>query len=297
MKKIKSYLKLVRVEQWIKNGFIFLPLFFSFRFTEFQLILNCIWAFFGFSLIASTVYIINDWNDVEQDRLHPTKKNRPLASRAVSESEALVILLIALLGGVLIYTFAFDTRSALILVFSYLLMNILYSFKLKHIPILDICIVAIGFVIRMFVGGLVTGIHVSNWLILMTFLAALFMVLGKRRDDIVIIEKTGNKTRKNLDGYNLPFLNAAIVVCSAIILVSYIMYSISPEAVARNGEYLYLTTLFVFIGVFRYMQIIFVEERSGSPTKVLIKDRFLHIVIVCWGASFLLIHYFLNSPE
>ncbi|NDV68855.1 decaprenyl-phosphate phosphoribosyltransferase [Dysgonomonas sp. 25] len=294
MKKIVSYLKLIRVDQWVKNVFILLPLFFSFRFTEIPLIIAAALATTGFCLIASCVYIINDWNDIEQDRLHPTKKNRPLASGVISKSEALVMLFILLAGGVCIYTFALQNINALILVVSYLILNILYSFKLKHIPILDICIVAIGFVIRVFIGGLVTGILVSNWLIIMTFLLSLFMVLGKRRDDVVIAEKTGNITRKNIKGYNLTFLNAAIMVSSAIILVSYIMYTISPDVVDHHGEYLYLTTLFVFMGLFRYMQIIFVEERSGSPTKVLIKDHFIHIIIVCWGISFVLIHYFLR---
>lgn len=167
-------------------------------------------------------------------------------------------------------------------------MNVLYSIKLKHIAIIDVSIVAIGFVIRIFVGGFVTEIPLSRWIVIMTFLLALLLALGKRRDDVIHLENTGLKSRKNLDGYNLNFLNAAIIIMSAIITVAYIMYTISPEIISRNGEYLYLTSIFVILGLMRYLQIIFVYNKGGDPTKIFIKDHFMHFIFIGWIGTFLL---------
>lgn len=286
--QIKQYIKLIRPHQWVKNFFIFLPVFFSFRFTEVSLFLPCILAFLGFSFIASSIYIINDWCDIESDKAHPTKRKRPLASGAVKPKEALIGVCILLAAGFGIYTFAFDNWYAIALLGLYFILNIFYSFKLKHITIVDITIVAIGFVIRVFIGGVVTGIAISQWLIIMIFLLALLLAVGKRRDDVLIFVRTGDKSRKNIDGYNLNFLNSIIVIITAIIILAYIMYTISPEVVERNGDNLYLTSLFVILGLMRYLQIIFVDEKSGDPTKIFLKDHFIHIVMLLWVASFLI---------
>ena len=288
-KKLKNYFRLIRTPQWIKNFFIFLPLFFSFRIDEPNLWIADIWAFIGFCFVASAVYIINDWNDIKSDSLHPEKKNRPLASGAVNKKEALILILGLFTIGELIYILVLKNYTATYLISAYFILNIFYSIKLKHIPIVDISIVAIGFVIRVFIGGIVTGIPLTKWLVIMTFLMAIFFVLGKRRDDMVIFEKTGKKARKNLDGYNLEFLNATIIIVSTIMMVSYIMYTLSADVAVRNGENLYLTSLFVFMGLFRYLQIIFIEEKSGSPTKVFLKDHFIHIIVFCWLISFYVI--------
>lgn len=288
MNKIISYIRLIRIYQWVKNLFIFLPIFFAFRITDLPSIVACLWAFVGFSFIASSIYIINDWCDIEADRLHPEKKNRPLASGAVSKGEGLGIITIFLISGFAIYTFAFQTYYPLMLLASYFILNIAYSFKLKHVPILDISIVAIGFVIRIFVGGYVTDTHLSRWIVIMTFLLALLLALGKRRDDVLIYLKTGDKARKNIDGYNTDFLNSAIVINSAIIIVSYIMYTTSEEITLRNGQNLYLTSIFVILGLLRYLQIVFVEGHGGNPTKIFIKDRFMHFIFIGWIVSFLI---------
>lgn len=279
----------MRVHQWVKNVFIFLPLFFSFKFTDISLLITNIWSFVGFSFIASTIYIVNDLCDYKSDMLHPEKKHRPIASGAVSRKEALFLLIILFTISFAVYVGVLKNMTALYLVAGYFVLNILYSFKLKHIPVIDISIVAIGFVIRVFVGGVVTDTPLSQWLIIMTFLLALLLALGKRRDDVIIYEKTGNKMRKNIDGYNLSFANAGIIIITAVILVAYIMYTMSEEVVARNGDHLYLTSVFVIIGLLRYLQIIFVDENSGSPTKIFFKDHFLHIIILLWGVSFLLL--------
>lgn len=292
MNKVKHYLQLMRIHQWVKNFFIFLPLFFSFKMDHIPLLIADLWAFVGFCLIASSIYIINDWNDIETDRLHPEKRNRPLASGAINKKEASLMILSLVVVGVSVYIFVLGNYIALALLVSYFILNIFYSLRLKHIPVIDISIVAIGFVIRIFIGGVVTDTPLSRWIVVMTFLLAIFLALGKRRDDVVIYEETGDKVRKNVDGYNIPFLNVAIVVVAAVMMVAYIMYTISPEVTKRNGDNLYLTSFFVFVGLFRYLQIIFVEDKSGNPTLIFLKDNFIRIIIILWIISFFVITKF-----
>lgn len=292
MNKVKHYLQLMRIHQWVKNFFIFLPLFFSFKMDHIPLLIADLWAFVGFCLIASSIYIINDWNDIETDRLHPEKRNRPLASGAINKKEASLMILSLVVVGVSVYIFVLGNYIALALLVSYFILNIFYSLRLKHIPVIDISIVAIGFVIRIFIGGVVTDTPLSRWIVVMTFLLAIFLALGKRRDDVVIYEETGDKVRKNVDGYNIPFLNVAIVVVAAVMMVAYIMYTISPEVTERNGDNLYLTSFFVFVGLFRYLQIIFVEDKSGNPTLIFLKDNFIRIIIILWIISFFVITKF-----
>ncbi|MCH9742873.1 MAG: decaprenyl-phosphate phosphoribosyltransferase [Proteobacteria bacterium] len=281
-----NVLELLRPHQWLKNLFVLAPLFFSFHFTESNIVAALL-GFVLFSLAASSIYVLNDYHDIEEDRQHPTKCNRPLASGTVSKPQA-VILMLVLWGVVAVGAYALNP-AFLAIVVGYVLLNVLYSFKLKHIPILDITIIAIGFVLRVFSGAILIAVTPTLWIVLVTFLLALFLALAKRRDDC-LLARDGLKTRKNIDGYNLELVNAAMVLMAAVTLVSYIMYTVSPEVATRFGsEYLYLTSLFVIVGMLRYMQITFVEENSGSPTKLLLKDRFLQLTLVGWGASFGLI--------
>lgn len=166
-------------------------------------------------------------------------------------------------------------------------MNIAYSFYLKHVAILDIVIIAIGFVLRLFVGSAVTDIQLSMWIVLMTFLLALFMALAKRRDDMLIYLDTGKKMRKVIDGYNLQFLDTAMAIMASVVIVAYTIYTASPEVVARvHSNYLYLTSLFVIIGVLRYLKIAFIHKDSGSPTKIVLKDRFMQLTLLGWIVTF-----------
>jgi 4-hydroxybenzoate polyprenyltransferase len=182
--------------------------------------------------------------------------------------------------------------NAVIILASYVAMNIAYSFYLKHIAILDVTIIAIGFVLRLFVGSAVTGIQLSMWIVIMTFLLALFMALAKRRDDVLIFLETGKKMRKVIDGYNLQFLDTAMAIMAAVIIVAYTIYTTSVEVVERfHSQYLYLTALFVILGIMRYLQIAFVHLDSGSPTKIVLKDRFMQATIVAWIISFTWILY------
>jgi len=274
----------------VKNLFIFAPLLFAFRFSDLQSIPGLIWAFIGFCFIASSIYIINDWRDIEADRSHPTKRNRPLASGAVGKKEAFVLCAILMVAGFSIYAFVLGNMAALLLLAGYFVMNLAYSFKLKQYAIIDVAIVAAGFVIRLFIGGVTAHIHLSYWIIILTFLLALLLVLGKRLNDVTILEETGQVMRKSLAGYNAEFLNAAIMIDVSVIIISYIMYTISPEVVARNGEYLYLTSVFVILGLMRYLQVLYVKKKGDSPTKLVLTDRFLQAIIILWAVSFVFIY-------
>jgi 4-hydroxybenzoate polyprenyltransferase len=283
---MNSIIKLLRPQQYIKNIFIFSPLLFSFNF-ELDSFINTIVAFVLFSLIASSVYIFNDYMDIEEDKKHPTKQYRPLASGKVTKATARILFL-GLSLFALIGAFIINTKLFLVLLI-YFILNLAYSLKLKHISIVDIFIIATGFVLRVFAGNAMLETSLSMWIIIMTFLLALFLAIAKRRDDVLLSAK-GKETRKNIDGYNLEFVNATMVLMSGVIIVSYILYTVSSEVINRlHTEYLYLTTFFVIFGIMRYMQITFVEENSASPTKIVLKDRFLQITIILWLMSFFVV--------
>ena len=275
----------MRPHHYVKNFFIFAPLFFATKIAETQLLLISLYAFISFSLAASAIYIFNDYNDIGDDKHHPKKKHRPLASGVISKSQAIALIGLLISSSFLI-AFTFATQAIPILV-AYLLMNILYCVWLKHVAIIDITIIAVGFVFRLFIGATVTDIPLSMWIVVMTFMLALFMALAKRRDDVLIFNGTGKKMRKVVDGYNIDFLNMSMAIMASVIIVAYTIYTTSADVIARVGSnHLYITTLFVVVGIMRYLQITFVLEESGSPTQVLLKDRFLQLTLLGWIATF-----------
>ncbi|KUO65662.1 MAG: prenyltransferase [Lutibacter sp. BRH_c52] len=289
--KINNVLKLIRPHQYIKNLFIFLPLFFVGQITNPELFTNTLIAFISFSISASAVYILNDYLDIEDDRLHPKKKDRPLASGLISKKEA--FSLIAIFSIIGISLMATQSLQALIVLLIYLTLNIGYCFFLKHIAIVDITIIAIGFVLRLFIGAFVTGVLLSKWIVIMTFLLALFLALAKRRDDVIHFMNTGKKMRKAIDGYNLQFIDGAMMIMASVVIVTYILYTTSLEVTQRiQSEYLYITSLFVILGILRYSQISFVENNGGSPTKIILKDKFMIFTILLWILSFVYLIYF-----
>lgn len=286
-----QYFKLLRVSHWVKNLFLFLPLFFSGKIMdEMEALGHVVIAFLLFSLTASSVYIINDIKDVNHDKLHPEKKNRPFASGRISNATGIVIAIILLLGSFL--SAYFLNIYFTIVLGIYFLMNIVYSLGLKHVAIIDISIIAFGFLLRVLAGGLVANVYISHWIMLMTFLLALFIGLAKRRDDVIIFIESGQRMRKSLDGYNLEFINASMVIMAAVVIVSYIMYTISEDSIQRfHTRYLYITSLFVIIGIMRYLQITFVLNKSGNPTRVLLNDRFIQLTLIGWILTFFMIIY------
>jgi 4-hydroxybenzoate polyprenyltransferase len=285
-----SILQLMRTHQYVKNFFIFLPLFFALKTTESELLINAFIAFIAFSLTASAIYILNDYHDIEEDRQHPKKKNRPLASGAISRAQATVIMVVLFVASFSLIVPL--SLPATVIVGIYVVMNIAYSLYLKHVAIIDVTVIAIGFVLRLFVGAAVTGIELSMWIVIMTFLLALFMALAKRRDDVLIYLNTGKKMRKVIDGYNLQFLDAAMAIMASVVIVAYTIYTTSAEVVERvHSQYLYLTALFVILGIMRYLQITFVQKESGSPTRIVLKDRFVQLTLIGWILSFVWILY------
>lgn len=287
---MRPVLQLIRPSHWIKNLFLLIPIFFAgrlFQLEEVEIILAGIVAF---SLVASGIYIINDLKDLQIDKLHPLKKLRPLPSGLITKSTAFILLSILLLCGLTLA--AFLDYTFLILLGIYLLMNIGYSFGLKNIPIVDLFIVSLGFLIRIHSGGILSGVAVSHWLSIMIMLLALFLVLAKRRDDLVLQASTHSVIRKTSSSYNLEFINACLTMFAAVIVVAYIMYTVSAEVIQHfNSSYLFITTLFVIAGIMRYLQITLVEQNSGSPTSILVKDKFILITIILWVISFYIIIY------
>jgi decaprenyl-phosphate phosphoribosyltransferase len=281
---VSDFIKLARPHHYTKNLFVFAPLFFSGMLFNAAVLLNTLLAFLFFSLAASAIYVLNDLKDIAEDQTHPKKKFRPIASGRISKHEAiffaLILAPISIIGS---YYLSTDLMAVIVI---YILLNFFYSLGLKLVSIIDISIIALGFVLRVFAGSEAIDVQPSMWIILMTFLLALFLALAKRRDD-VILSSQGLTTRKNIDGYNLEFVNAAMVIISSVILVAYIFYTISTEVQERlQTEHLYLTVIFVLVGIMRYMQITFVENDSGSPTKIVLKDRFLQITILMWAVAF-----------
>ncbi len=287
---MKPLIKLLRPKHWVKNFFIFIPAFFAGALFNSENVKVLLLGFLCFSFVASAIYIINDYQDIEADRNHPEKKNRPLAAGTVSVTLAFITVFVLLaLGLGLAYFLEFNF---FIVIGVYLLINIGYSQGLKNISILDILIVATGFLLRVVAGGLIIHVAVSKWLLIMVFLLALFMALAKRLDDLLISERDGKQSRKSAEHYNLNFIYSGITMIAGIIMVSYIMYTISDEAMERMGsEHLYFTSVFVIAGVLRYLQITLVEQKSGSPTKIFLTDKFIIITLFGWIISFFAMIY------
>ncbi len=285
------YLKLLRPKDWVKNLFLFVPSFFAQKFFDADINLQLVGGFFAFSFLASSIYIINDYRDIEDDRKHPVKRNRPLALGTVNKNSALGLSLILLIAGALLGYFLDNSGKFLFILSIYYLLNLCYSFGLKNMSILDILIVASGFVLRVKGGAIIADVNTTEWFTIMTFLLALFMAIAKRRDDVVLKISTGTEMRRSMKGYTLEFMNTLLALFCAILIVSYINYTVSATAYEKFGHRLYYTSLFVIAGVMRYLQITFVRNKAGSPTEILFNDRFIQVTLLLWAASFFVILY------
>ena len=290
-----QYIHLLRPLQWLKNSFVFAPIFFSSNLLKWELFWPTLIVFASFCLISSSIYCFNDLRDVEADRQHPKKRKRPIASGAVSVRSGYAMMIICTIGAFALLPFSRSVNLPylyLILV-TYWLMNIAYCLWLKQLAILDVTIIAIGFVMRVLIGGLTTDIWISHWLVLMTFLVTLFL-FTKRNDDYRLYEQTGQKPRVSITGYNKTFINEATAIIASVTLVCYIMYTMSEEVITRMGtRYVYLTSGWVLAGMLRYLQNMIVFGLSGSPTKSLVKDHFIQFCVLGWIASFFVIIYLL----
>ena len=294
MKTLQAIFKLIRCRQWIKNTFVLLPIFFGGSLLDTNDIISGIIAFFAFSFAASSIYCLNDIVDLEADRRHPVKCHRPIASGDVSKSMAYILMVALFLLSMATAWFSPCNKWQVAgVILFYWLLNIAYCVELKKHAIIDVCIVAFGFILRLLAGGLAAEIVLSNWIVLMTFLLTLFLSFAKRRDDVVRMEITGEAPRKNTIRYNLTFINQAITITGTAALVCYIMYTVSPEVINQfHTPYLYLTSIYVLVGLLRYIQLAVVDNKSGDPTKVILHDRFIQLIVLAWGVSFLILIYF-----
>lgn len=292
---MKNLIRLIRPHQWVKNLVVLLPVFFGGALLHIESVYAGLVTALCFSFAASSIYCLNDIVDVEDDRQHPVKCHRPMASSAISIPQGYTLMFLMFVLSML-STFLLcqsQLETACVILF-YWLLNIAYCLKLKQYAIIDVCVVSFGFVLRILAGGYATSIHLSKWIVLMTFLLMLFLSFAKRRDDVVRMNETGHAPRQNTIRYNLTFINQAITITSSVTLVCYIMYTVSPETIQNfHTDYLYLTSVFVLVGLLRYIQIAVVDKRSGDPTKVMLHDRFMQFVVLAFGLAFLFIIYVL----
>ena len=286
-----NILKILRPHQWVKNTFIFIPLFFGGSLFDMADWTSSLVAFVAFSFAASAIYSINDIVDVEADKKHPKKCKRPIPAGLVSKRQASLLAIILAIAA-LALPFLLNNWMLSVVIALYLAMNLCYCIRLKHYAIIDVCLVALGFVMRIVAGGVATDIVLSRWIVMMTFLLTLFLSFAKRRDDVLIMNETGMAPRKNTSRYNLTFINQAITITGGVMLVCYIMYTVSPEVIERfNSPNLYMTSFFVILGLLRYIQLTVVDERSGEPTRLVLSDRLIQLIIAGWIISFAIIIY------
>ena len=286
---LKALIKTMRPRQWIKNGFVFFALIFDRQLFLLDPFLRTLAGFFLFCLISSAVYLFNDIADVEADRNHPEKKFRPIASGQLPINVARVA---AILLVVISLPLAYSLSQGFFLVLAtYLVINLLYSRWLKHMPILDVMIIALGFVLRVAAGvTLITVERFSPWLYVITLLFSLYIGLGKRRAEISLLSQGAGTHRKVLDGYTLPLLDQYITIVSGMTIIAYSLYTFSAPNLPVNHTMM-LTIPFVIYGIFRYLQLIQTGHAAGSPDEVALKDRPLQITVGLWILTVLAVFY------
>jgi len=282
---------MLRPKQWIKNLLVFAALIFSKHLLDLPLLLRTALVFIAFCTLSSSAYVLNDLLDLKEDRSHPWKRLRPIASGAVSTSFAVLL-------GIILMGFSFGigcllSFKLLIIFLVYFFLQLVYSFGLKHVVILDVMLLASGFVIRAIAGGVAIAAHVSNWLLLCTFLLALFLALCKRRQEIVVLEKSAVDHRPVLAEYSEPFIDSLISVITGATVVSYALYTVSPEVIRKLGtDKLIFTLPFVLYGIFRYLYLMHQKDLGDNPTEVLFTDFSLQLGILAWLVVCFILIYF-----
>jgi 4-hydroxybenzoate polyprenyltransferase len=273
--------KSLRPHQWVKNGLLFGGLIFSQQMFDPLAVAFSVQAFLLFSLAASSIYLFNDLNDLEEDRLHPTKKNRPLAAGQIS-SGAVGTTMLCLATASLVGAALINARFLTVVVL-YLLMNVAYSVRLKHVVILDVMIIALGFVLRAIAGAFAVGVVASPWLVLCTLTLALVVGFGKRRNELCVLHEESSNHRACLEGYSTHFLDLMMTISAGAAVVTYALYTMSDLTAERFGSRaLVLTTPFVIYGIFRFLYLIHMKAEGGDPSRLFVKDRPILINGVLW---------------
>ena len=275
-----------RPRQWTKNLFVFAALAFSQNLMNWPMVIENIVAFFLFCAVSASVYLFNDVVDFEQDRCHPIKSKRPIPSGRVSRSLAILVAsclaLASLVAALAAERASFFGSGSTAILAAYLAMNILYSRWLKHVVILDVLLIAIGFVLRAVGGALVIEVHISGWLVLCTILISLFLALSKRRHELIMLNQGAVNHRQILKEYSPYVLDQMISVVTASTLMAYALYTMSPEATNRVGSRMLYTIPFVIYGIFRYLYLVHRHEKGGDPAELIISDRPMLINILLW---------------
>ncbi|MDD3705898.1 MAG: decaprenyl-phosphate phosphoribosyltransferase [Clostridiaceae bacterium] len=274
--KVKGFILILRPRQWIKNLFLFAALLFSRNIDNPLYIITSFYAFLCFCMISSTVYIFNDIRDIEKDRKHPIKRKRPIAAGVLTRREAQILMLIMLpfssaLSFMLNYSFGF-------IVMAYLLNNVIYTLYVKNIVILDVMSIALGFILRVSAGAVVIRVAISPWLLLCTFLLALFLGFSKRRNELLIFQENAYNHRRILEHYSLEFIDNMLSIVTTSTLISYSMYTFYASSNRRSM----ITILFVLYGIFRYQYIIYNKKMGESPEEIVLTDKPLAVDIMLW---------------
>ena len=288
---IKNYFDLIRVPQWIKNLFVFVPLLFSMHLFEYQYFISTLKAFLIFCLASSLIYIINDIVDLEADANHPKKKERPLPSGRISKQSAVILAAIILL---IVVGLSFTANNEFILLlFGFVVLNVLYSFFFKHIVILDVFSIAAGFSLRVLGGAAIISVPISSWLILTTMFISLFLGVMKRHSELEqITESTTASTRKVLAEYSLTFTNQMATVAAAGVIICYALYTVSQRTVMVFGtENLIYTTPFVVFGIFRFMYLEYLNQKGENTTQVMLTDLPMIITVILYSVTTVFIIY------
>jgi 4-hydroxybenzoate polyprenyltransferase len=281
MKKIFELLRLMRPYQWVKNIFVFTGLLFGHAWHDPHLVTQVIVAFIAFCLVSSAIYTFNDIIDLEQDKQHPKKGLRPLACESVTMPAA--VMLAALLGGLGLMLAYLAAPTVLMILGGYALMNIAYSLRLKHVVILDVFIIATGFMLRILAGTLGVGIPPSQWLLLCGLMVTLFLGFTKRRAEIIALTDDKTAHRKVLEHYSPVLLDKMIGITAAGLIMSYSLYTMNPDTIRiHNTPNLIYTVPFVMYGVFRYIYLLHHQSRGGDPSHDLVRDPHLFVVVVAW---------------
>lgn len=289
---IADIIKLIRPSHWIKNGVVLAGLIFAGKAETPPLLQNALLAFVTFCLLSSAVYVFNDLIDRKRDQMHPLKKNRPIASGKVSSATAIVAAFILAVAGVALALVISQPFLTVALVF--LSLNILYTVILKNVVIIDVMTIAAGFVLRAYGGVVAIQVVFSEWLLITTFVLALFLGLGKRRHELTFLQDSAISHRRILEKYSPYLLDQLIGVVTASTVVTYLFYTMSREVQDKlHTPYLFVTIPFVIYGIFRYLYLVHKEERGGSPTSLLLTDWPLLIDALLWLASVIIILYIL----
>lgn len=287
---LKDYALALRPHQWVKNVLVFGALVFSHSLLDWSAIQLSMSAFMLFCAASSGIYLLNDLRDLEQDRNHPTKRLRPLASGAVNPSTAFIVMGL-LLAGSLVGSFVLRAEFAVILL-SYVILNIAYSFGLKRMVIVDVMVIALGFVFRAVAGAVVIGVATSPWLILCTLTLALLVGFGKRRHELSLLGSDAQNHRASLESYSLPFLDMMMGISGATAVVTYSLYTLAAETVARVGtHYLVLTVPWVMYGIFRYLYLVHQQKEGGDPSHLFVSDRPTLVNAILWAVTVCLVIY------